>query len=110
MKPMVRSMSSRVQNVDRDDVGTNIGTWIAPPTGNMLIQINCIESIWPILRAMTQIVEDEMKRMAQHPNCFIQICSPVSVTFMHDDFDSNVVAILRGDDVSCWVTQCPMKR
>ena len=29
---------------------------------------------------------------------------------MHDDFDSNVVAILRGDDVSCWVTQSPMKR
>ena len=71
----------------------------------MLIQINCIESIWPILRAMTQIVEDEMKRMAQHP-----ICWPLSVTFTHDYFDSNVVAILRGDDVSCWVTQSPMKR
>ena len=70
MRLMLRLMTSKVQDVDKDDVGKN---------------------------------------MAQHPNC-----SPCSTKFMliccYGDFDSNVVAILRGDDVSCWVTQSPMKR
>ena len=71
LRLMMRLMTSKVQDVDKDDVGKN---------------------------------------MAQHPNCLIPNCSPFSATFMFGDFDSNVVAILRGDDVSCWVTQSPMKR
>ena len=68
-----------------------------------------------MLRLMTSKVQDVDKddvgkNMAQHPNCLIPNCSPCSTTFMFSDFDSNVVAILRGDDVSCWVTQSPMKR
>ena len=81
------------------------------PTGNMLIQIPLLHCNIDCLESMTvQRVLTQMKRMAQHLNCFIPNCSPGSVTFMHDDFDSNVVAILGGDDVSCWVTQSPMKR
>lgn len=88
----MRLMTSRVQDVEKDDVGTNIGTRIA------LLGIRSLKQ------------QTQMKRMAQHPDFFIPNCSPGSVTFMHDDFDSNVVAILRDDDASCWVTQSPMKR